>query len=106
MLLIVAALELDELERLHTEAQELDLDCLVEVHEANELEAALEIDADVIGINNRNLADFSVDLQRTFDLLPDVPAGKTVVSESGITSRNRSRSWSAWAWTQFWWGRC
>jgi indole-3-glycerol phosphate synthase len=50
---------------------------------------ALEVlDADVIGINNRNLADFSVDLERTFELLSDVPAGKTVVSESGITDRD------------------
>jgi indole-3-glycerol phosphate synthase len=48
---------------------------------------ALEIDADVIGINNRNLEDFSVDVARTFDLLPDVPAGKIVVSESGIAQR-------------------
>ena len=49
--------------------------------------AALELDADVIGINNRDLRDFTVDLRRTLDLLSDVPAGKTVVSESGITSR-------------------
>ena len=48
---------------------------------------ALEIDADVLGINNRNLEDFSVDIQRTFDLLADVPAGKVVVSESGIHYR-------------------
>jgi indole-3-glycerol phosphate synthase len=89
VLLIVATLELKELERLHAQAQDLDLDCLVEVHQASELEAALEIDADVIGINNRKLSDFSVDLQRTFDLLADVPAGKTVVSESGITSRDQ-----------------
>jgi indole-3-glycerol phosphate synthase len=89
VLLIVAALEPDELERLYGEAQGLDLDCLVEVHQEEELEAALEIDADVIGINNRNLSDFSVDLQRTFDLLADVPAGKTVVSESGINSREQ-----------------
>jgi indole-3-glycerol phosphate synthase len=45
------------------------------------------VDADVIGINNRDLTDFSVDVQRTFDLLSDVPAGKTVVSESGFSTR-------------------
>jgi indole-3-glycerol phosphate synthase len=50
---------------------------------------ALEMDADVLGINNRNLEDFSVDLQRTFDLLADVPAGKVVVSESGIHYREQ-----------------
>jgi indole-3-glycerol phosphate synthase len=89
VLLIVAVLERDALERLHAEAGELDLDCLVEVHDAEELETALEIDADVIGINNRNLADFTVDLATTFELLSDVPAGKTVVSESGIRSRQQ-----------------
>ena len=84
VLLVVAILEHEELERLYGEARGLDLDCLVEVHDAPELEMALEIEADVIGINNRDLSDFTVDLARTFDLLTDVPAGKTVVSESGI----------------------
>ena len=88
VLLIVAALEAEELESLHAEARELDLDVLVEVHDREELEVALErLDADVIGINNRDLTDFSVDVNRTFELLADVPAGKTVVSESGISSR-------------------
>jgi indole-3-glycerol phosphate synthase len=90
VLLIVAALEGDELESLHAEARELDLDVLVEVHDREELEVALErLDADVIGINNRDLTDFSVDVGRTFELLADVPAGKTVVSESGISSRTQ-----------------
>jgi indole-3-glycerol phosphate synthase len=86
VLLIVAALDPEALADLHAEAVALDLDCLVEVHDAEELAAALEVDADLIGVNNRDLRDFSVDLARTFDLLPDVPAGKTVVSESGIGS--------------------
>jgi indole-3-glycerol phosphate synthase len=89
VLLIVAALEPQELAELHAEADALDLDCLVEVHDADELQAALEVDADVIGINNRDLSDFSVDVERTFELLADVPAGKTVVSESGISSREQ-----------------
>lgn len=89
ILLIVAALEPRELERLHGDALALDLDVLVEVHDARELEVALELDADVIGINNRDLTDFSIDVQRTFDLLSDVPAGKVVVSESGIASREQ-----------------
>jgi indole-3-glycerol phosphate synthase len=89
VLLVVAVLEPDELESLHSEAQVLDLDCLVEVHDADELERALEIDAEVIGINNRNLADFTVDLANTFELLVNVPAGKTVVSESGIRTRQQ-----------------
>jgi indole-3-glycerol phosphate synthase len=89
VLLVVAALEREELELLYTEARGLDLDCLVEVHDGRELEAALELEADVIGINNRDLSDFSVDLARTYELLPDVPAGKTVVSESGIGTREQ-----------------
>ncbi len=89
ILLIVAALEPRQLEHLHREALALDLDVLVEVHDARELEVALELDADVIGINNRDLSDFTVDLERTFELLSDVPAGKTVVSESGIATRDQ-----------------
>jgi indole-3-glycerol phosphate synthase len=89
VLLIVAALRDRELERLHREAGALDLDVLVEVHDEAELGAALEIDAAVIGINNRDLADFSVDVQRTFELLSDVPAGKIVVSESGFEDRDQ-----------------
>jgi indole-3-glycerol phosphate synthase len=87
ILLIVAALDRDSLAELHHEARSLDLDCLVEVHDEPELEIALTVDADVIGINNRNLEDFSVDVQTTFELITDVPAGKTAVSESGIADR-------------------
>jgi indole-3-glycerol phosphate synthase len=65
----------------------LDLDAIVEVHDEEELECALELDVDVIGINNRNLEDFTVDIQVTVDLLAAVPTGKTVVSESGIRTR-------------------
>lgn len=89
VLLIVAALERDALHELHAHARELDLDVLIEVHDAEELEAALALDVDVIGINNRNLSDFSVDVERTYELLADVPAGKTVVSESGFHSREQ-----------------
>jgi indole-3-glycerol phosphate synthase len=88
VLLIVAALDQDRLADLHEEAGELDLDVVVEVHKEAELESALSADAEVIGINNRDLDDFSVDVQTTFELMPDVPAGKTVVSESGIADRD------------------
>jgi indole-3-glycerol phosphate synthase len=88
VLLIVAALDKRSLGRLYEEAMAIDLDVLVEVHDEDELDRALEIDVDVIGINNRDLGEFTVDLTRTFDLLSDVPAGKTVVSESGIGSRD------------------
>jgi indole-3-glycerol phosphate synthase len=90
ILLIVAALDTDELAALYAEAAGLDLDVLVEVHSEEELETALEVvDADVIGINNRDLSDFSIDVQRTFELLHDIPAGKTVVSESGFRARSQ-----------------
>ena len=91
VLLIVAALEDEELRRLHQEARSIDLDCLVEVHDAEELERALEAAVDVIGINNRNLDDGSVDATTTYELMPNVPAGKTVVAESGISSREELR---------------
>jgi indole-3-glycerol phosphate synthase len=87
ILLIVAALEPDPLYELLREAGALDLDALVEVHDERELEVALDVEADVLGINNRDLADFSVDIERTYELLSDVPAGKTVVSESGYSTR-------------------
>jgi indole-3-glycerol phosphate synthase len=87
VLLIVRALDDRHLNDLHDEARALDLDCLVEVHDADELERALEVDAEVIGINNRDLDGQGVDIQTTFELMPDVPAGKTVVAESGISGR-------------------
>jgi indole-3-glycerol phosphate synthase len=87
VLLIVAALDDDTLRSLRQEARAIDLDCLVEVHDEAELERALEAGAEVIGINNRNLDDMSVDIATTFELMPDVPAGKTVVAESGISGR-------------------
>jgi indole-3-glycerol phosphate synthase len=89
VLLIVAALAPPELARLHREALALDLDVLVEVHDEEELQAALEVDAEVIGINNRDLTDFTVDVERTFELLSDIPAGKIVVSESGFSAREQ-----------------
>jgi len=87
VLLIVRALGDRELRAMYDGARELDLDCLVEVHDAEELQRALELDADVIGINNRDLDQGTVDVATTYELMPDVPAGKTVVAESGISSR-------------------
>ena len=88
VLLIVRALEDEPLSRLYDVARGLDLDCLVEVHDEEELERALRLDADVIGINNRNLDEGGVDVSTTYELMPDVPAGKTVVAESGISDRS------------------
>jgi indole-3-glycerol phosphate synthase len=89
VLLVVGAMDERELAALYREARALDLDAIVEVAGEEELDVALAVDADVLGINNRNLTDFSVDIQRTFDLLADVPAGKVVVSESGIRTRDQ-----------------
>jgi indole-3-glycerol phosphate synthase len=87
VLLIVGALGDDELRDLDEEARALDLDCLIEVHDERELERALEAGAEVIGINNRDLDSGAVDVSTTYELMPDVPAGKTVVAESGISER-------------------
>jgi indole-3-glycerol phosphate synthase len=87
VLLIVRALDDRELRAMYEEARAIDLDCLVEVHDAAELERALELDADAVGINNRNLDEGTVDVSTTYELMPDVPAGKTVVAESGISAR-------------------
>jgi indole-3-glycerol phosphate synthase len=87
VLLIARALDDRGLGAMYGEARELDLDCLVEVHDGEELQRALELDAEVIGINNRDLDSGGVDVSRTYELMPDVPAGKTVVAESGISSR-------------------
>jgi indole-3-glycerol phosphate synthase len=87
VLLIVRILDEDKLRSMFEEARGLDLDCLVEVHDAGELERALDLNADVIGINNRNLDEGTVDVATTYELMPDVPAGKTVVAESGISAR-------------------
>jgi indole-3-glycerol phosphate synthase len=89
ILLVVGALSEGALTDLLAGARALDLDAIVEVSRPDELEVALAVDADVIGINNRDLTDFSVDVSRTFELLVDVPAGKVVVSESGIASREQ-----------------
>jgi indole-3-glycerol phosphate synthase len=87
VLLIVAALERDQLASLHEEASRLGLATLVEVHDGGELEVAAEIEAPIIGINNRDLTTLEVDLRTTFELLPRVPAMSTVVAESGFRTR-------------------
>ncbi|MGE5282265.1 MAG: indole-3-glycerol phosphate synthase TrpC [Chloroflexota bacterium] len=87
VLLIVRALDDRELGLMYEQARDLDLDCLVEVHDGEELQRALELDADVIGINNRDLDSGAVDVATTYELMRDVPAGKTVVAESGISAR-------------------
>ena len=88
ILLIVAALDDETLANLYAEARTQGMDVLVEVHDRAELERALELDLDLIGINNRNLRTFDISLETTIDLLPLVPDGCLVVTESGIHSRS------------------
>jgi len=86
VLLIVAALVDAELSALHETALGLGLDVLVEVHDAAELRRAAAIGPAIVGVNNRDLRDFSVDVERTSELMDAMPAGALVVSESGISS--------------------
>ena len=87
ILLIVAMLEPALLRELQGVATELNMQCLVEIHDEDELAVALDLDAAVVGINNRDLRTFETDLAVTDRLAPMVPAGRVVVSESGISSR-------------------
>jgi indole-3-glycerol phosphate synthase len=89
VLLVVAALDDAALAGLYEEARMLDLDCVVEVHDDEDLGRALALDAEVIGINNRNLRDLTLDISTTPELMTDVPAGKTVVAESGYETREQ-----------------
>jgi len=84
ILLIVAALDDDTLRRLYDEAKSMMLDVLVEVHNLEEMDRALELGADLIGVNNRNLKTFEVDLETTARLADEVPDDVILVSESGI----------------------
>jgi len=84
ILLIVAALDDSTLHALYELATELGLDVLVEVHDLVELERALALNLKLVGINNRDLHTFKVSIQTTLELLSFIPAGVTVVSESGL----------------------
>ena len=88
ILLIVAALDDDALAVLHAQAQALGMDVLVEVHDRVELERALKLDLELIGINNRNLRTFDTSLDTTIELLSLVTDGCLVVTESGIHTRD------------------
>ena len=86
ILLIAAALDLATMREFESVAQSLGLAVLVEVHNGEELDVALQLETPLIGINNRNLRTFEVSLQTTLDLLPSIPQGRIVVTESGILS--------------------
>lgn len=84
ILLIASALDDVQMRELHAASLELGMDVLVEVHDAEELERAILLDGNMIGVNNRNLRTFDTSLQTTIDLLPQVPVGTLLVTESGI----------------------
>lgn len=88
LLLIVAILTPEKLTELLSLSHELDMRCLVEVHNEAELEIALRSDAGIIGVNNRDLKTFTVDLATTERLRPLIPPDRIVVSESGIQQRS------------------
>lgn len=88
LLLIVAALDDGQLAELCAAARECELDVLVEVHDAAELERALRLPTPLLGINNRDLRDFSTRLETTLALLPSIPADRRVITESAIHTRD------------------
>jgi indole-3-glycerol phosphate synthase len=91
VLLIVAALDDGELAEFHALARTLGLDALVEIHDEVELDRALAVGADLIGVNQRDLVTFEVDTARAVRMAPRMPAGVVRVAESGITGPDDAR---------------
>jgi len=87
ILLIAAALAVGEMRALENAAKSLGMAVLVEVHDGEELESALQLETPLIGMNNRDLRTFRTTLETTLALLPRLPAGRIAVTESGISSR-------------------
>lgn len=86
ILIIVAALEDEQMAEIEAAAIDLGMDVLVETHDRHELDRALRLQSRLIGVNNRNLKDFSVDFARTYELVDSAPADCTFVAESGLSS--------------------
>lgn len=86
ILLIVAALDDGPMAEMEAAALELGMDVLIEVHDAAEMERAARLRSRLIGVNNRDLRDFSVDFARTYELISHAPEGCTFVAESGLSS--------------------
>jgi indole-3-glycerol phosphate synthase len=84
----VAALEQNRLQYLLEKAHELALEALVEVHSADEMRIAIEVGANIIGINNRNLETFQIDLATTEQIAPLAPGGTVLVGESGLHTKD------------------
>ena len=92
ILLITAILNDTQLKFLMQIAADLDLDSLVEVHNEKELERALKAQADIIGVNNRNLRDLKVDFNTSLKLIPKIPKDKVIVAESGIKTHEEIKA--------------
>lgn len=88
ILLITACLSDIQMQELHQTAVDYDMDVLIEVHNQSELERALRLPSGMIGINNRDLKTFNVSLNTTLSLKQNIPANRTIVTESGISSVN------------------
>ena len=88
ILLIVAALELSQMQELESVATELGMDVLVEIHDGEELEQALQLKTPLLGINNRNLRTFETTLDTTLSLLSQIPSDRRLITESGILVRD------------------
>ena len=88
ILLIAAMLDVPQLRDYHCLARELSMDVLLEVHDERELEMALQTDCSMIGINNRDLRSFQVDIATSERLAAQIPPGRIIVAESGITTRD------------------
>ena len=86
ILIIVAALDDGQMREIEAAAIERGMDVLVETHDAAELDRALRLQSRLIGVNNRNLKDFTIDFARTYELIDRAPDGCTFVAESGLTS--------------------
>ncbi len=91
ILLIASALHVGQMKAFEALAHGLGMAVLVEVHDGGELDAALQLTTPLIGVNNRNLRTFEVSLQTTLDLLPRIPDGRIVVTESGILGAEDAR---------------
>lgn len=87
ILIIVAALDDTQMQEIEAAAIECGMDALIEVHDAAEMERAARLKSRLIGVNNRDLRDFSVDFRRTYELVGRAPVGCTFVAESGLTTR-------------------
>jgi indole-3-glycerol phosphate synthase len=88
ILLIAAILSKDKLTKFQNIAREIELDCLVEVHDETELDMVLNTETKIIGINNRDLKTFKTDIKTTEKLMKLIPKDKIIISESGINTRN------------------